>query len=103
MSPTSYRTAPPRISIVATTADRVKPRGYGWITEEIRAGSQSLARAGGKALAREGNDFIALLSNKFKPGRPYAGGRAAALLLHLLDQLHKLRHGVQAQQGQEPT
>src|SRR5580698_1887051 len=66
-------------------------------------GRFALARATGKALAGEGNDFIALLPNKFKPGRPYAGGRTTTLLLYLLDQLDKFRHSVQTQQGQKPT
>src|ERR1700733_12804625 len=60
-------------------------------------------RTVGKAPARERNDLIALRTCEFQPGRPYPRSRASALLLHLLDELHKLGHGVQAQQGQEPA
>ena len=52
---------------------------------------------------RERNDVIALRASEFKPGRPYPRGRASTLFLHLFDELYKLGHGIQAQQGQEPT
>ena len=39
------------------------------------------------------------LPREFQPGRPYTRGWAPALLLHLLDELHKLEHRIRRSKG----
>src|SRR5882762_4617079 len=81
----------------------VRSSKQSWSPPPQERSDQRLTGTVGKAPAGECKNVITLRSREFKPRRPYPRGWASAFLLHLLDELHKLGHGVQAQQGQEPA
>src|SRR5512146_2948642 len=69
----------------------------------LSRGSAAERRTAGERAANQSQSVFPFLPRHFQAWGAHAGAAHAGFLLYQLDELHKFRNGIHAQEGQEPA